>query len=257
MYNLAETTILRQRISNLNGFCFTIDIDWASEFAIKNILDFFEENNIPLTVFSTHKSHYLEEKLSTTCLDVGLHPNFIFPSTQGNTIDTVIDYCHQLYPYAESFRCHRWYSSNDIYDKLSRCGLKYESNICTAFNLLPPFIHRSGLISFPTFFEDGAYLYHQLDLDFKNTEYLFSSPGLRVIDLHPMHFAVNTPYFKYMRDIKDRLQPSDWNNLDADNIKKLRFDGLGIKDYIQNLVEYIHTNKLPVFSLKEIYRNII
>ena len=60
-----------------------------------------------------------------------------------------------------------------------------------------------------------------------------------------------------MRDIKDRLQPSDWNNLDADNIKKLRFDGLGIKDYIQNLVEYIHTNKLPVFSLKEIYRNII
>lgn len=30
MYNLAETTILRQRISNLNGFCFTIDIDWAS-----------------------------------------------------------------------------------------------------------------------------------------------------------------------------------------------------------------------------------
>ena len=78
MYNLAETTILRQRISNLNGFCFTIDIDWASEFAIKNILDFFEENNIPLTVFSTHKSHYLEEKLSTTGLDVGLHQILYF-----------------------------------------------------------------------------------------------------------------------------------------------------------------------------------
>lgn len=256
MYNLNERKLIKERISKLNAICFTIDIDWAPEYAIENIITFFMENHIPLTVFSTHKSPYLESIAKTSKIDIGIHPNFIFPSTQGSNQDAIISFCQKIHPNAESFRCHRWYSNNDIYDKLYSLGFKYESNVCTAFDLLPPFIHRSGLISFPTFFEDGAYLYHQLDLNFENTKFLFDSRGLRIIDLHPMHFAINTPNFKYMRNIKDSLTPNEWNNLNCDNIKKLLYRGLGITDYIKHLVEFIHIKRIPVASLRELYNQI-
>ena len=44
-------------------FCFTSDIDWAPEWAIKYMLDFFEKKNIPLTLFITHDSPIIKKKI--------------------------------------------------------------------------------------------------------------------------------------------------------------------------------------------------
>lgn len=259
MIDLAQIPVITQKASLLNGFCFTTDVDWASDVAIEYLVKFFEQKNIPLTMFVTHYSPFIQEKIkaNSSNLEVGIHPNFIQPSTQGANIEEIINYCHKIHPQAKALRCHRWFSSNDIYDKLLDIGIKYESNTCTAFNLVKPFINRAGLISFPTFFEDGAYLYHKLNLSFASTKNLYQASGLYVINLHPMHFVVNTPYFQYMRDIKDSMNPHDWNNLSQENIFKFSYTGLGIRNYIEELVNYVLQRNIPTYTLNQVYELIV
>ncbi len=253
MLDISRNKQILRRAKQINGFCFTSDVDWASDYAVNLLVEYFKANDIPLTIFMTHSSIYLEEEKRNSKLEFGIHPNFIQPSTQGKNIDEIVDYCHRVNPNAKAVRCHRWFSSNDIYENLQKIGIKYESNICTGFNLVSPFINRAGMVSFPTFFEDGAYLYHKLDLNFKNTEEMFAEKGLYVINMHPMHFAVNTPYFKYMRDIKDSMPAKDWNNLTKDKIVAMKYTGLGIRSYIEDLVQYIQVHNIPTYTLGEVY----
>lgn len=253
MFDISRNKQILKRASQINGFCFTSDVDWASDYPIKLLVEYFNANDIPLTIFMTHNSAYLESEKGNPKLEFGIHPNFIQPSTQGANIDEIVAYCHRVNPDARAVRCHRWFSSNDIYENFLNIGIKYESNICTGFNLVNPFINRAGMVSFPTFFEDGAYLYHKLDLNFKNTRGMFAEKGLYVINMHPMHFAVNTPYFKYMRDIKDSMPPDNWNNLTKDTITAMKYDGLGIRSYIEELVKYILVNNIPTYTLGEVY----
>ncbi len=47
---------------------------------------------------------------------------------------------------------------------------------------------------FPGFFEDGAYIMHSDKIDFNMVKQKFMQNGLKVVNIHPMHFALNTPY---------------------------------------------------------------
>lgn len=237
-----------------DGVCYTSDLDWASEFVILEMLRYFEELNIHPTIFVTHPSACVMEYAKQGKIDLGIHPNFVLPSSQGNSIKDIIDYCMNLLPHVKVFRCHRWYASNDIYDFLYQKGLRYDSNLCTLMDVVSPFRHRSGMISFPTFFEDGAWLYHGLSLEFKETNALFEQFGLKVINIHPMHLALNTPYFRYMRDIKDRLPRERWNSLAESDIRLLENNKIkGIRDFLQDMVNHYQSKSVREYTLKEAY----
>lgn len=228
----------RSEWQNDRIICFTMDVDWASEYVIKESLQYFLDLQIPLTVFITHKSETLDKMAENDLIDLQLHPNFIQPSSQGNNQDDVIEYCMQLLPKAKMFRGHRWYASNDVYDKLFNQGIRYESNLCTMMDITSPFLHRSGMIGFPVFLEDGALLQYDYSLKFVDTKELYDCGGLKVIDIHPMHFMVNTPYFRYTRDIKDKMSRQEWNAIDKNTLEKLRYRGRGVSDYIKELIDY-------------------
>lgn len=236
-----------------NLFCFTMDIDWASESAIQYAVSYFLDVGIPLTVFCTHRSNYLDGLIRDGRIEAGIHPNFIQPSSQGQTEDEIIHFCMEVVPGAEVFRCHRWFAVNDIYEKLYALGFRYESNICTLLDPVRPFVHRSGMISFPVFFEDGAYLYHKLDLDFEVMRSYFTGRGLKVINIHPMHFALNTPYFSYMRDIKDRISRDEWNRMSAVELQLLRCKECGIEHFIKNLAEFA-VSRRETISLRDAFK---
>lgn len=237
---------MMEELEKSNALCFTMDIDWASESAIRYAVSYFLDAGIPLTVFCTHKSEYLSGLIERGEIDAGIHPNFVRPSSQGETDDEIIKFCLDVVPGAKVFRCHRWFAVNDIYEKLYAEGFRYESNLCTLLDPARPFLHRSGMVSFPVFFEDGAYLYHKLSLDFDAARPRFMSPGLKVINVHPMHFALNTPYFSYMRDIKNRVSREDWNRMPEKELESLRFPGQGIADFTRELVKFAASRKSAV-----------
>lgn len=243
--------IFKEKFREDNYICFTCDLDWAPEIAIKEMLDFFLGNEIKPTVFVTHESEIVSRY--TDKIDRGIHPNFIQPSSQGNSIEEIINYCISLVPDTSVFRSHRWYASNDIYDLLKEKNFKYESNLCTNMDIVEPFVHRSGMISFPVFFEDGAYIMSSEKIDFSKVQDKFNSSGLKVINLHPMHYALNTPYFKYTRQIKDELSREEWNSMSLDTLNELRFGGLGIRSFIDELVQYIKRNDVKIITLEQAY----
>lgn len=244
-------TEMRDMLRADNYICFTADLDWATEFAIEDLLNGFEANGIKPTIFVTHPSKVVDKHRDK--IDIGVHPNFIQPSSQGNTQDEVVDYCRRLVPETKVFRCHKWYGDNDIYEKLWNNGFRYESNLCTNMDDVEPFIHRSGMVSFPVFLEDGAYIIRNRKLDFEDVREKFEKKGLKVINIHPMHYALNTPYFSYTREIKDRLSREEWNNLQPDDLSSLSYKGTGIRNFIEDLFQFSKNNAIKLITLKQVY----
>ncbi|WP_352420553.1 hypothetical protein [Proteiniborus sp.] len=248
---------LRKLWINEPVFSFTIDVDWASEDAIKFCYRLFEKYQIPVTFFLTHSSKFLTEKIEKGKIGAGIHPNFIKGSNHGNSIEEVINYSMKLLPKVECFRCHRYYDVNDVTEAFYNLGIRYDSNLCTFLDKVNPFVHRSGIIRFPVYFEDGAYLLHKQNLLFNEVKTeLFSSSGLMVINVHPMHLVMNTPNFQYSRTVKDSLSRQKWNSLNYNDFYGLNFKGLGIRDYIINLLDFVKENQFKTYTLHELYKRV-
>ena len=251
-FELWKTELVRQDI-----FAFTMDIDWAAEHVIEKAVNFFLEQKIPLTIYCTHPSEIIARSSTHPLIHLGIHPNFISGSSQGNSMDDIIDYVFSVVPGAVTMRAHRWFSSNDIYDRLVRRGILFDSNECALMDVVPPYRHRSGLIRFPVFWEDGGYLWHNLPLDFTAVgEKIFSKPGLKVINCHPFHFAVNTPYFSWTREIKDRLSREEYATLNGRSLSRISWNGYGIRNFVMELTDFVHRRGSRCTLLSDLYTEI-
>ena len=234
--------------------CFTSDIDWASEDMIKRTFELLDLKFKKITIFNTHKSNELEVKEKNKEIDMLIHPNFLPNSSHGDSFEEVIENCLKFCPDAKGFRSHRYFEVNDIFEIFSKLGFKYFSNFCTRCeNNLKPNLHRSGLLSIPIFFEDGGFLLMDPDLNFNNFQENFSRPGLKVINFHPAHICFNTPSFLYTRKIKDSVSREEWNNLSKKNLKRIEYGKFGIRNFIENIIEYSQKKNMKIVSLKEIF----
>jgi hypothetical protein len=234
-------------------FCFTSDIDWASEHAISVTFEMFQDFGVPLTFFITHESRLIRRYFQDQKVEIGIHPNFLEGSSQGTYATEIIEYLEGLYPESRCFRNHRYYDLNDINDLMYQKGYRYDSNLCTDLEIVRPFFHRSGLLRIPIFMEDGGYLLKRHPLDFGSRSRAFEANGLKVINVHPMHMALNSPDFGYARNLKDKLTRKEWNQLSRKDIEKLSYKGLGIRTFIGSLLEQIREQNSALLTLSQVY----
>jgi hypothetical protein len=213
----------------------TVDIDWACEAAIALTLDWMQERGIRATIFSTHHSARVEEALSTD--EVGLHPYFDVTSSHGRTIADVVAHVRRLPHNLAAFRCHRYATSNEAQLAMYDSGMRLSSNVCTDLAIVPPFRTRVGLLEFPIFLEDGGYLLQRHPLHVEDRLLgLLMAPGLKVLTIHPMHFALNTPEFDFMRTIKRSASREEWMAMTATHIQRLQWNGRGVRDLIVDVL---------------------
>ena len=208
----------------------TVDLDWASEAAIEDTLDALRDRGIPVTVFATHRSRRVEGAMSE--LEVGLHPFFGADSSHGASIEEVVRHVLDLPHNLPAFRCHRFSVSNEVRETMVAAGMQISSNVCTDLEVLPPFRDRCGLVEVPIFMEDGGYLRGGRSLTDR-----IEAEGTLVVLVHPMHFAVNTPQFGYMADIKVATNRGDWNAMSRSTLDRLRWPGRGIRDVLVELLD--------------------
>lgn len=204
----------------------------------------------------THPSPYLRGLLDGNKIEAGLHPNFLPDSSQGGSIPEVLEYCMKLIPEPRCFRSHRYFDVTDITHGFFSRGLRYDGNICTFLTQgIVPFEHESGLIRFPTFFEDGTYLKRGPGLDFTAVkDSLFNRPGLKIVSVHPMHIVMNSPDLGYSRKIKDSVSREEWNRLGGPGLLKLQYTRRGIRDFIGELIEDVTAQKRQIETMDGLFR---
>ena len=214
----------------------TIDLDWACEPAVEDLLGWLSRRAIPATVFATHRSPTVESLMPQ--LEVGLHPFFDPTSSHGSTLADTIAYVLGLPHNLAAYRCHRFVDSNPIRAAMVEAGMTVCSNVCTDLEIIRPFRDRFGLLEVPIFMEDGGYLHSRRPLDSTVAiEATLAGAGLKLLALHPMHFAVNTPKFSYMEGIKRSRSREAWRALDGRDLKQLSWTGRGIRDLVIDVFE--------------------
>lgn len=258
MIPITNIETLRKKYAADNFMAFSIDIDWASEACIEKILEFFLSRKIPLTVFCTHPSAAIDKYRHNPLVELGIHPNFCPGSSQGASMDQVIDYCMNIVPEARCVRGHRWFSSNDMYDRLVERGFVFDSNESSMLDMVPPYIHRSGMLRIPVFFEDGGFLWNGAELNFEhNGRKYFDTAGLKVLDLHPIHFALNCPTQSFYRHVGDSIPRQEYTAMNEETVEKLEYKGQGMRNYLMDLVDFVERTPVNVVSLGQIYEELI
>lgn len=234
-------------------FCFTADIDWASDAVLKIFYEQLESYGIFPHTFVTHKSKTVDTLIDENKIDAGIHPNFLQGSSHGNSFAEVIETCIKFVPQSWIYRSHRAFSVTDTSHLLkNKYGHKVSSNIVTIMQEnIKPILHESGLIEFPIFFEDGTHLYNKLELDLKNYINRFTSPGIKIINFHPMNFIINPATIVYMRNIKDTLSRESYNSFSNEDILKHKNNNVGIKNLCVEIIQL--SNKYKVAKLSELY----
>ena len=240
-------------------FCFTSDIDWASEAVLEAFFRLLPPEELKLTVFVTHPSDVIEGAFQAGRLWRGIHPNFLPGSSHGDTFREVIETCLSYAPEATCSRSHRAF---DVTDTAHLLRNDYHIRCCsnTITTLAPritPYWLESRLLQIPVFFEDGSFLYNQLGLSIEPYHRFFTAPGLKVISLHPMNMAFNTPYLAWMRKIKDSMTREEFNRIDADTIERLRNRERGIFNTAEEILNLAHQLNASLLTLNDIYEHTI
>lgn len=238
-------------------FCFTSDIDWAPEWAIEFMVGLFKQLDIPLTVFVTHPSECIQKEYKNKPEHVGLHPNFLPGSTQGENYNEIIDYCTELWLPAITYRCHSAFDNTIIAQSFKERGFKYESN---SFLFLQPYCsplqHRSGLIRYPIWWEDDVHA--KLGLPFK-LELIRSDlriPGLKIFNFHPFNLIMNTPSKKYYEDnkfLRTQFRFPEYYRYNYDYTEK----GHGELDFLYSLLYVLTKEKAKIMYLDEVHTNVV
>lgn len=223
-------------------FCFTADIDWAPEWAIAEMMDYFGKNKIPLTPFVTHHSGTVAKYFNSMKEKVGLHPNFLPSSTHGNSIKDVINHVTKLWPESVSFRSHSFFDHTHITDEFKSRGFRYDSNLCLFLQSnCVPLRHRSGLLRFPVFWEDQAHFTKGLSFTLSLLQPHLETPGLKIFDIHPIHFALNTPSEQFY--VLHKSQPTGRD----------RWSGDGIQTLVESVVRLVKEKNYRCSYLHDLY----
>jgi len=170
-------------------YCFTSDLDWASEQEIQDTVNIFKELELPLTVFTTHNSKTINETYINCRQHVGLHPD-IKPD---NDIIERLDYYQSLWPEAICFRSHSFYDSSRFSLEMKRRKFKYDSNLCLFLQpYCTPLIHCSGLLRFPVFWEDDIHAMKGIAFQLGKIIDILQLPGLKIFNFHPANLFSST-----------------------------------------------------------------
>jgi hypothetical protein len=180
----------------------SIDIDWAHDNVLLDMIEIVEKYSVPTTWFVTHETPLLERLRSNPDFELGIHPNFNFllngDSRAGRDAAEVLNRLMVIVPEAKSVRSHSTTQSSILLDLFSKNNLTHECNSFIPAHScieLKPWSLWSGITRIPYFWEDDVHLlYESHGIPQKNPiELVTSMPGaVKVFDFHPIHVFLNT-----------------------------------------------------------------
>ncbi len=227
------------------------DIDWASEACIEDAFEFASRYGIKPSYFVTHESAVLRRLHEADRAELGLHPNFLPNSSHGDSQEEVIEFVRRLVPSARGFRSHGFVDSTAITRQFKETGFVWDSNLCLYLqDGIVPLRHCSGLVRFPVFWADDVHWTHRPnDWGLEHVLKSFLSPGLKIIDVHPIHLALNTPDASFYADYRAQTK-----SLTGEQILASRHTGPGVRTFLEALIPRLQQADVHFCNFEGIYR---
>lgn len=252
MFQPTPVEAVRAYALESSPLCFTTDIEWAPDWAIRDLYELADEHGVPLTPFLTHRSDYLARRFgmrdATSSGDVGLHPNFLPGSTHGASVDEVIATARALWPDAVSFRSHCFYDDTRMLRKMADAGFRYDSNLFAFLQpMLAPLRTVAGTVRLPVFWEDDVHSANALSWDASVLRASFETPGLKIVNVHPLRVALNEPDEAF-HESHQRL----WSDVDVDPRAEAH-RGKGTRTYLEELFAYASAGARSPVRLSDLY----
>lgn len=211
-----------------NNFLLTIDVDWAKDSAIEKTMKYLIERKVKCTWFITHDSKAIRKLFSYPELfEVGIHPNFLEGSTQGNNKRDIVSNLLKIAPNAVSFRTHALYQSTPLLKMLrEEFNLKNDCSLLLpgAKNLTKHKIYFSNknkpLTRFPYLWEDDIHLYTPNAKPFNEKNFNFK--GLKIFTFHPEYIVKNNKIKSFFRMFVNYLSKTKTYTIEEYNEIKQR-----------------------------------
>ena len=239
-------TEFRKKLSKTPLVVFTADQDWAPEWACEIFVDEIVKHAIPLHIFRTNSSEVVDAAVNGGHFTQGWHPNFKANSTHGTSIQAVIETMRAIAPTSRTVRAHSYFESSEIWDFLFRSGQVVESHGVTAMEEnLVPIKMASGLLRIPVFFEDDVLMRDSPgDLNLSLLKRRLLTPGMKVLDFHPIHIALNSRSVSHYEEIKPHLGKIRFDT-DSTNIR-------GIRNVLLEIVDFVNQNALEIICFEKL-----
>jgi hypothetical protein len=233
----------------------TVDVDWAPDWAIADLHEHLIAADLPATWFVTHATPLLSDlRADASRVELGIHPNFLPGSSHGTTAEDVLDSCMELVPEARTMRTHCLLQSTPIFQAVvdhtpinmdTSMYLRDGRNILT--NALP-LDHGRVLRRVPFVWEDDLEFFAESpNWDAATFLERRDGPGeITVIDVHPVHFALNSASIDQYRALKAAV--GDTRRATRRDAARLRNKGSGARTFILGLAEAVERGRARTLS---------
>jgi peptidoglycan/xylan/chitin deacetylase (PgdA/CDA1 family) len=217
-------------LDGLDTVVLTTDIDWAPDYATEAVLNLVAEAGMKITAYATHDSPLL--KASTEFVEIGLHPDNTRPDPVHRFARKLPDLM-EIFPDAVGLRCHRNFFGQNISDLAKECGLRYD---LSTFLWRQPFaqahVDYNGLVKMAYVWEDGIHVDvgEPLALDRIGLD----SPGLKVLNVHPMLIYLNAPDDHLRRRLTKGI--ADLTSVPSSHFESGIHTGYGLRDFYRDLL---------------------
>jgi hypothetical protein len=185
----------------------TLDVDWAPDYAIDHVAGLLAGSGVAATWFITHASPALTRLRERVDLfELGIHPNFLEGSTQGDTPEEVLDHCLSLVPEARSMRTHALVQSSPLLALVrQRTPVNVDSSLflprARAIEPVDYPLATGAMTRIPYLWEDDAEMYRSPP-DWHPAALARAAEGLAVFCFHPIHVFLNSVAMEPYRSLR-------------------------------------------------------
>jgi len=229
----------------------TLDIDWSPDFIIRDVSEILTKNNVRATWLITHKSPILHELQKNSLFELGIHPNFLPNSTQGDDPDSILKNLMNIVPKAKSIRTHELMQHGSLLLKFKKYGIENDLSLFLekTRNLEPHFSNFYKLYRFPCFWSDAAEIVE--DSNWSLDEPTYHVPGLKIFCFHPIHIYLNTRNWEKYNLMKNTLGYSSINEKTIEEF--INKNNPGTRTFFEEIVSLLRSKKS--FTIADLRKN--
>jgi len=232
--------------------CLTVDVEWAHDEVLADLVGLIEARGLKATFFCTHAGVHVPGH------ERALHPNFLRSGdtmrrlgaraaamTDVEAYRHVVQTTRSFCPEAVGVRGHRQFFDSTLLPIYHECGLEYDSSLFLPLAAhLAPVRKPHDLVAVPIYYIDHSDL-NAGYTNFELTSLRLDLPGLKVFDFHPNTVFINAT-------TNDHYVASKAHYHEPAQLRAMRHPGSGVRTFFLELLDAIAAKGLPTATLSQI-----